>query len=180
MPVQQPVMRWTVELPPLETRSSERLQRQRIGHLVGPLEARELLAPPATHGLGELRIGEVGEEAERARCSPLLALEQERGERREGHDGRCDHRLLDTDLVHEAIARGPVAHVVVVLSERDEPVSVGMRHGCAAPASARVDLPSRHECVLHGIGDIAEALVGLVVAHPLVGQRGVDCVVHIV
>jgi hypothetical protein len=83
-------------------------------------------------------------------------------------------------LVHEAIAGRPVAHVVVVLSERDESVSVGMRHGCAAPASARVDLSSRHECVLHGIGDIAEPVVRLVVAHAFVGQRGVDRVVHIV
>ena len=90
-----------------------------VGHALGEGgKGRELAAAALAGGHGDLLIDVIGEELKRSQLAVLLAHEELRRERGEqGAEGsqRAGHG-------RQTIAEGPVADLVVVLGEDDEPV----------------------------------------------------------
>ena len=109
-------------LRPVELRAAVRRLVLRVGNDVGvPAVPGELVEPALGRRPADLRVGVAGEELERGRGRPLLALEQHRGERRAQRHQSGARQLVVVERVGEAVPGGPVADLVVVLAADDEP-----------------------------------------------------------
>jgi hypothetical protein len=121
VPGQQAGVAAGARLGPVEPGALERGRVLRVGHGNRiPAEGGELGPPSLAHGLAEPGIVMAGEVLERGARAPLLALEQQRHERR-GEQQRGGHP--QPAVAHQragALARGAVADLVVVLGGDDE------------------------------------------------------------
>src|SRR5690606_34236862 len=127
-------------LGPVELAAAEGLRVLRVGHLAGEAgEVPELLPSPLAHERPQLRVV-VGEELKGRGGGPLLAHEQERQLGREEEEGRGRTVGGRRDVVGEAVAGRPIAHLVVVLDADDallRPDSFRARPARLAGAAAR-------------------------------------------
>src|SRR5438094_403816 len=123
VPIEHASMVRLVQLVPSQLRPLEGARVLRVGHLVRlPAESRELAPPSFRHGLAQHRVGVVRQVKEGRARRPFLSLEQQR---REGRGQEQGGRCLYPAFVHqrgESITRGPVPHLIVVLSRDHESV----------------------------------------------------------
>src|SRR5271170_8115495 len=132
-----------VDPAPIEFGCKEGSLGGRIGDLRHPLrirelrKARKLLAPPFTHGVGQLPAV-VGKKEEWRRRAPFLAHEQHRYLRREQVDACQRPDSLRTSERIQALAKCAIADLVVVLDERYESIR---RQSGAGTAAGRISIP---------------------------------------
>ena len=109
-------------------RVRDRVTQVRVGEGAkgGELRAATFGDEPA-----QLRV-EVGEEEERRRRRELLPHEEHRGFRSKEEERGGDRATPGIDLVIEALAKGAIADLVVVLRAEDEGRSWLVRHARAA------------------------------------------------
>src|SRR5690606_13368109 len=86
-------------------------------------ESGKLLAPALRHQAAQLGIV-IGEELEGRRTPPLFAHEKQRRFRSQKKQGRYRPESGRLDLVIEALAHGPIAHLIVVLEADHEFVEI--------------------------------------------------------
>ena len=124
----------------------------------------------------------VGEELERGTRGPLLALEHHGGERREEQQGGAAGHRPRGEAGLGPVAERPVADLVVVLGEGDEPAPVDVVGNRASPVAAPEGGVAAvvDEHVPQRVGEHLGAAEVHVVAEGLPGQPRVQGVVHVV
>src|SRR5262245_53073611 len=159
VPVEHARVRLFAQLAPVESRTCECLRTLRIGDVRRlPAESDELVASALAHGSAELGVVVIGEVLKRRRRGPLLALEQQRDERRGEQQSSPDLHAPDPDQVTHALTSSPVADLVVVLQAHDEPVT-WQPDGCSAVMATpeyRV-APVVDEGLLERLGQVGQA-----------------------
>src|SRR5260221_9905493 len=126
-------------LRPVELRGQEGFLgvgiRNRFGRAGEALEGGELAAPSLAHGAPELAL-EIAEIEERGGGAEFLAHEYHRHRGREQEDSLGEAQPLGRGEGAETLAQGAIAHLVVVLQERDEGLEGELRRTFPARLAA--------------------------------------------
>ena len=115
---------------PVDLALREGLFGLRVGDLAAEVVERlEFLAPAVAHRFDERGIAVGDEVEERLRRRPFLALEIEREGGRERDQRRRDAQAARRSQLHQPLAAGAIADLVVVLRADHEPATGKMRGG---------------------------------------------------
>src|SRR5918999_6184934 len=165
-----------VDLGPIQLRTRECLRILRVRHVDWvPAQLREFLSPAVRNLTRSGGIREIDEVEERRTCTPLLALEQHRDERRGHHQGRSDFQKVCAHEIAAALATGTIADLVVVLQVAEEPIAREAASGASVPAPPERGIPSVvYEGFAQRLGKIRDRPEVFVVSVSLAGENGVQ------
>ena len=168
-------------LRPLEARAREGCGMLRVGN-VGPTEFGELAESSVGDSFLDDRVAEAGEELKGRGLIVLLAHEQKRRVRREQQERGCEFARAGRDEGGEALAKGAVADLIVILDADD----LRGQRDAGGRGSAGTALPELERLALKcvGLGEDAGEKRGigeiLIVALMLAGEQDMDGVVKVV